>query len=314
MNMELRSIGAKGRFRRAADGSGPARLLPPTPLGGPIPWVIAILIALVVVVAAGGLALRNLSDNTRSDLAGAVTVQIAEADSERRALLAERAGEALGSLEIVSSLRIVPEEELEEMLEPWLGAGASAEEVPIPALIDVELRGVASAERIAGLRSALDDALGSEAEKAGLDAQSDWLQPVYDTLKTLQYIALGLILLVGTATTAAVWLSARSAFADHRETVEIICLLGGTDTQVTRAFQWSVLRDAATGAAVGLVLGMAAVWLLAQQFAALDNGMTRSGGLGWTDWLLIALIPLGAIALALATARITISRALRALV
>ena len=75
-----------------------ARLLPRSRFGGPIPWVIAILIALMVIAAAGGLALRNLADNARADLSGAVTVQIIEANPQIRAERVQAAASALTSL------------------------------------------------------------------------------------------------------------------------------------------------------------------------------------------------------------------------
>lgn len=294
-------------------GSISARLLPQTRFGGPIPWVIAILIALVVIAAAGGLALRNLADNARADLSDAVTVQIAEADAQARAAQTEAAAEALGNSPLVTSLRVVPQDELEALLEPWLGSAAASEDVPIPALIDVELTRRASAQEIAQLQGVLDTALEPLGGTARIDAQSEWLRPVYDALAAMQYLALALIALVGFATAAAVWLTARSAFANHRETVEIIHLLGGTDAQVTRIFQRSVLRDAAFGSLVGLVLGLGAVWLLGRQFAALDSGMIGGGGLNWSDWAVIAAIPLGGVLLALITGRITIGFALKSM-
>ncbi len=293
----------------ATKGSANARLLPQTRFGGPIPWVIAILIALVVIAAAGGLALNNLADNARADLSDAVTVQIIEANPERRAANAEAAAEALQDHPLVVSVRIVPEEELAQLLEPWLGSGAVNEDIPIPALIDVELSRRASSEEIAQLQTALDSAV----DGAKVDAQSDWLRPVYDALAALQYLALALIALIAFATAAAVWLAARSAFSNHRETVEIIHLLGGTDAQVTRIFQRSVVRDAAFGSIVGLVIGLGAVWLLGQQFAALDSGMVSGGGLSLTDWLIIAAIPVAGVLLALITGRITIGFALRSM-
>lgn len=294
-------------------GSMSARLLPQTRFGGPIPWVIAILIALVVIAAAGGLALQNLADNARSDLSGAVTVQIVEADAERRTAQADAAGEALANHPLVTSVRIVPDEELAALLEPWLGASAVNEDVPIPALIDVELTRRASSNELDQLQNALDTALEPLGGEARVDAQSEWLRPVYNALAALQYLALALIALIGFATAAAVWLAARNAFASHRDTVEIIHLLGGTDAQVTRIFQRSVLRDAAFGALLGLVLGLAAVWLLSQQFAALDSGMIGGGGLGWSDWLIIAAIPVGGVMLAIITGRITIGLALKSM-
>ena len=291
----------------ALRGSMVSRLLPQTRFGGPIPWVIAILIAMVVVAAAGGLALSNLAGSARADLSNAVTVQIVEADEAKRARDAERVAEALAEQELVRSVRTVPEEELSQLLEPWLGDGASSEDLPIPALIDVELTRRAEASEIAALQNYLQESVPG----ARVDAQSEWLQPVYDALSALQYLALALIALVAFATAAAVWLAARSAFANHSDTVEIIHLLGGTDAQLTGVFQRSVVRDAAFGGVVGLLLGVAAVWLLGQQFSQLDSGMIAGGGLEWVDWLLIALIPVGGVLLALVTGRITIAMALR---
>ncbi len=297
----------------AMKGSTTARLLPQTRFGGPIPWVIAILISLVIVAAAGGLALRNLADNARADLSGAVTVQIIEADPDAKALQANAAAEAMADHPLVTSVRIVPQAELVELLEPWLGSSAASEDVPIPALIDVELSRRADAEEVSQLQATLDGALEQFNSTARVDAQSEWLRPVYDALSAMQYLALALIALVAFATAAAVWLAARSAFSNHSETVEIIHLLGGTDAQVIRIFQRSVLRDAGFGAVVGLLLGLFAVWLLGQQFAALDSGMIAGGGLDWTDWLIIAAIPLGGVVLALFTGRITIGFALRSM-
>ena len=37
------------------------------------------------------------------------------------------------------SVRPVPEEEIDRLLEPWLGQGGLAEDLPVPALIDVDL-------------------------------------------------------------------------------------------------------------------------------------------------------------------------------
>lgn len=296
---------AKAKLR----GSLASGLLPQTRFGGPIPWVIAILIALMVMAAAGGLSLRNLAENARADLSDAVTVQIIEADAAKRDQLANQAAGAMRGHPLVTSVRIVPEEELTMLLEPWLGDAAGSDEIPIPALIDIELNQTASAEQIEQLQNVLT----TEAPGARVDAQSDWLKPVYEALAALQYLSLALIALVAFAAAAAVWLAARSAFSNHRETVEILHLLGGTDAQVTNVFLRSVVRDAAFGAFFGLLLGVAAVWFLGQQFAALDSGMIGGGGLGWPDWAIIAAIPLAGVLLALLTGRLTIRFALRSM-
>jgi cell division transport system permease protein len=284
-----------------------ARLLPKPRLGGLIPWVIAILIALVVIAAAGGLALRNLADNARADLAAAVTVQVIEANPDLRDQRAEAAIEVLHGIDLVRSVRLVPEAELAALLEPWLGSAATSGDVPIPVLVDVELTRRAAPQEIAAITAAL----AARVPGARVDAQSDWLRPVYRALAALQWLALGLIALVALATSAAVWLASRNSLAQHRETVEIIHLLGGTDRQITRIFLGTVLREALFGALLGAALGLAAVWLLGQQFAALDSGMAGGGALTLRDWAAIAAVPVAGVLLALATARMTIALALR---
>lgn len=290
-------------------GARGASLLPPPRLAGPVPWVIAILIALVVIAAAGGLALSNLAAGARSELSAAVTVQVIEPNPELRPKASETAAQLLAAQPLVRSVRVVPEAELAALIEPWLGPGAASGDVPIPGLIDVELVRAAEPGDIKRLAAALAEAVPA----ARVDAQSAWLGPVYDALAALQWLALGLIVLLALATGAAVWIAARSAFADQRETVEILHLLGSTDQQITRIFLASVLREAAFGALLGAAIGGLAVWALGQQFAGLDSALARGGGLAFSDWTLLAAIPLGGVLLALGTARITIALALKAM-
>lgn len=307
----VREANKASKPQRAAPGRGGARaaMLPQPRFGGPIPWVIAILIALVVLAAAGGLALRNLAETARADLAAAVTVQVIEANPDLRSTRARDVAVVLAEAPLVQSVRVVPEEELAALLEPWLGAGATNADVPIPALIDVELTRRASPAEIARIADLLD----TSGPGLRVDAQSEWLRPVSNALAALQYLALGLIVLVALANAAAVWLAARNAFATHRDTVEIIHLLGGTDRQITRIFQRAVLREAMFGAVLGAAIGAAAIWLLGQQFAALDSGMVTGGGFALADWLILAAIPLAGVGLALVTAQITIALALKAM-
>lgn len=288
-------------------GKHASHLLPKTRLGGPIPWVIAIMVALTVLTAGGGLALDNLANRARADLSGGVTVQIVEADPRLRTAQAERAADLLRAAPGVASLRRVPESELEALVEPWLGSGLDEEIVPLPALIDVRLDGPATPAAIGRLRAALAGA----ASEARIDAQSDWLGPVFDTVSALRLMSFGLIALLTFTGAAAVWLAARNALNANRDTIEIVHLLGGDDAQIARIFQRSVMVDAAVGGICGLVLGGAAIALLGAQFAALESGMVARGGLAPADWLLLALVPLAMIGIALLTARMTVMASLR---
>jgi len=297
------------RRLRALGGEGDARLLPEARLSGPMPWVIAIMIALTVVAAASALALRHAAQAASADLEGGVTVQIVSAAPAERQRQAGAALAALRQAAGVASATAVPQDQLNALVEPWLGTrtGDDLDALPIPALIDVRLSGPADTARLDGLRRAVSPV----APAARIDAQSSWLAPVFRAISALQWAAGGLIALFAFATASAVLLAARNALGIHRETIEVVHMLGATDLQIARVFQRSMATDAALGGLVGLFAGVVTVLGLGHQFAALGSGMMAQGSLAWTDWTLLAGIPIAGVLLVMVTARLTVLAALR---
>ena len=301
----LRSAGA------AVSGGREAQLVPQTRLSGPMPWVIAIMVLLTGIAAAAGLALGNLTAQASADLAGGITVQVVNASPDARARQANDALATLRETDGVSAVRLVPKEEVDALLEPWLGARsddpAAADALPVPALIDARLRGPADAGRVARIQQRL----ARIAPDARVEAQSGWLEPVFGAIAALRWLALALIALLALTTSAAVLLAARTALNSHRETIEIVHLLGGTDAQIARIFQRTAGVDAAAGGAIGLVLAVAVIGLIGDRFAALGSGLAGAATLGWGDWLVLALLPVGGVVLATLTARAAVLHALR---
>ena len=286
-----------------------SRLLPQGKLSGPMPWVIAIMIGLTVIATASGLALRNTARAARADVAGGVTVQIVHGAPKERDRQARAALQVLKATSGVAEARLVPQQELDALVEPWLGTstGDDVNALPVPALIDVRLSGNASDARV----KSLGDSIRQKAPAARIDAQASWLAPVFEAVHALQWLAGGLIALLAFATVATVLLAARNALGNHRSTIEIVHMLGGTDAQIARIFQRSMAVDAAAGGIGGLLLGVVVTGLLGRQFAALGSGMMAAGGLGWSDWMAICSIPLLGVLLAVITARLTVLSALR---
>ena len=83
---------------RELTGAGEAELVPQTRLSGPMPWVIAIMVALTVIAMTAGLALRNTVLSAKAELEGGVTIQIIEAREQLRKKQGEAAIERLKRL------------------------------------------------------------------------------------------------------------------------------------------------------------------------------------------------------------------------
>lgn len=289
-------------------GRSQAELVSHARLSGPIPWVIAIMVALMTIAGAGGLALRSTANAAASELSGGITVQIVEARPEERARQAAAAVNLLQQVRGISQAQLVPQDEVDALVEPWLGDDlAETANVPVPALIDARLAGALTPQRLARLQ----EVLRGVAPAARVDAQSTWLKPVFGVIASLQLLAVALIALLSLATVAAVLLASRSALGSNHDTIEIVHLLGGSDAQIARLFQRSIAIDAAWGGAAGFAAAAAVIELLGRSFAALQAGIVTGAALGWLDWGLLVLVPAAAVIVAVLTARVTVLRALR---
>ncbi|WP_439491103.1 cell division protein FtsX [Blastomonas fulva] len=283
------------------------RLIPQARLTGPMPWVIAVMLFLTLLASAAALALGSAADQINADLAGRATVQIVNADADIRQRQADAAQAVLRSDRAVAAVTRVSDAEVRSLLSPWLGSGALSEDIPLPSLIDVNFRAKADPATLGRLR----DALGEAAPDARIDAHGQWLRPVFDLIGTLRWLAIALVALLSLASIASVMLSARSSFAAHAETIDIMHLLGSTHAQIARLFQRRIALDAALGALIACLLAAPVLWLLGQAAARLDSGLVSAGSFGPLDWLLLATVPIAGIALAVLTARMTVLGALR---
>ena len=288
--------------------AGDAKLIRHARLSGPMPWVIAIMVALTVIAAAAGLALSNAARSAADELSGGVTVQVVEANPVERTRQAAAAAQRLKATPGVIEAHVVSQDEVDRLIEPWLGGRVGDDqEIPVPALIDVRLRDPVDGETLGALRRLVRQV----APSARVDAQSGWLKPVFGAIDSLRWLALALVVLLGFALAAAVLLAVRSALGVNRDTIEIVHLLGGTDGQVARIFQRSVGLDAVGGGLLGLLIGLVVVVFFGRRFGDLGAGLVGGGALAWYDWVLLGLVPVAGAILAMITARITVLRALR---
>lgn len=278
------------------------RLLPEGRAAGPMPWVIAIMVFLTVLAAAAGLALASAAGGLGDQIAGRVTIQIVEADRVARYAQAVAAAKAARGLPTVSRVEPVSDAEISRLLEPWLGQGGL--ELPAPALIDVSLADP-------GALPTLKAAVQRVAPAARIDAHARSLAPLRDLIGTLRWLAGALVLLMGVATAACVVLAARAALNTHRETIDVLHLLGATDIQIARLFQRRIALDALFGGGLGFAAGALVLILLAGQIGALGSELAGSVRLQAASWLALVAVPVAGALLATAAARLTVERALR---
>jgi cell division transport system permease protein len=281
-------------FSSAAD----RRLLGTSRFRGPMPWVIAIMSFSILIIAATGLALAGTAASLGVAIASRYSVEVPNGANDLGAVVA-----ALKASPGVGAVEPVPESEMRRTLERWLGPAAQSADLPVPALIDFDAR---PGTDLGGVEKRVQ----AIAPAARISAHRDRVAPLLRSMRALQWLAFGLVLLLGAAAASAVVLAARGALDTHRFTIEVMHGIGATDLQLTHLFQRKIAIDALVGSLAGAAAG-AIVLLLLASGASFAGERTGGATLSAPALVVLVLLPFVLTALATWVARMAVLAALR---
>lgn len=269
-------------------------------------WIMAIMLFLTVLAAAFGLATLSAASLLDKQIVGRLTVQIVEANQQVRARDAAAALATIKAAPGVIRADAVDRTQLAALLRPWLGEDATDPDLPIPAMIDVEL--ASGNEAIVGQ---LTRKVHAAVPAARIDRHERWMSPVSNFLGLMVALAFGLVLLMAGATAAVVLLVGRAGLDTHRETIQVLHMLGSTDMQIARLFQRRIALDTLYGGLAGATLAMLTISFVGGRLATLGSDLLGSIALSPRDWVLLAGLPVVFALLATIAARFAVLGALR---
>jgi len=286
----------------------------PKEKGAPLDVVIAVMAFLAALALGASLIADRAAEGWRSGLAGKLTVQIVPpAESSPSEGLQRETVAALAVLRATQGIaRASPlsQDEKLKLVQPWLGQGNLVADLPLPQMIDAEIMPGASVDL-----PALAARLKQAAPDSILDDHSHWLARLHDLAETLVWSAYGILLLIAIATAASVSFATRAGLEAHAEIVGLLHQMGAQTGFIARAFEWHYFRAALTAAAAGALL--AAFFFLGVsglQFAGVEAVpflpplTLKPEELFW-----LLTVPAAAGLIALATARLSVLAALRAI-
>ncbi len=268
-------------------------------------WIMAIMIFLTTLATALGLSAQSAGRALDRQLAARLTVQVIEGNATRRDAVVARLLSRLRASRDVARAGEVDRARLAELLEPWLGEAGLDADVPMPAMIDVDL---AQGDDAATARVEALARTGSE--NIRVDRHATWLAPVRGFIGVLGWTALGLVVVMASATAAVVLLATRSGLDTHRGTIDILHMLGSTDLQIARLFQRRIAWDTLTGGLIGVLSGGLVAAFLGFRLGTLGSQLVDGVRLQATDWAIVAALPFAFVALATLAARIAVLRRL----
>lgn len=276
-----------------------------------LPWLVALLVYLAALALAGTMALGAAVDRWNRELVGTLTVQVGgpgggealkPADLDKQT---ERAVEVIRRFQGVAAARVLTQEEIGRLLAPWLGEGANLTELPLPRLIDVTLAPDATIDAVALKRE-----LAAVAQGVSVEDHRVWLSNLARLARAIEGVSLGLIAFVGFVGITGVIFVTRTGLALHRDTIEVLHLIGAKDGYIARQFERHAMRLCLKGGIPAAALAAATVAGLDHAGRALGPALLPTLALDWRQWLALLAVPLAATLIAMITAHLAVLRSL----
>lgn len=272
-----------------------------------VPCVIAVMVYLAALALAGAMGMAGAMSGWTAAMSGTLSVQV----------LADRAGKPASEASLrriagllratpgVARVTIIDERSSRALLEPMLGRGGLASELPIPRLIDVRLKPGATLD-IAGLTKRL---------RAGgppviLADHRQWLGNLLELARAMKIMALIVLGLTSAVCIAAVVVAARGGLDVHHRVTEILHLIGARDRFIAGQFERQALRHGLAGGLVGLALAVLTLLALGRLLGEFRIFGISELAFSPGHWLALAALVPGVTLIAMASARVAVMRAL----
>jgi cell division transport system permease protein len=282
-----------------------------------LPFLVAAMAFLAGLAMAGWVGAASLAERWQHVSASTLTVQVpkpgqaAVGDAGTRI---ERVMKLLVGTPGVVSARTLTDDELADLLKPWLGNDVERLAIPLPAVIAVQLTGPDVA--LESLARRLDDT----APGARIENQGVWASRLTVLGRSLEASAALALLLVTIVAAAVIAVATRAGLTARREAIDIVHGLGATDSYIAARFARRATTLAVVGGLIGTLLALPVLLTLgylAAPFAGESAGLeSRVGFLDLLPpmlWLALPGLPIAAAAIGFLTAQITVRRWLRRL-
>lgn len=275
--------------------------------GGASGRFVALLVMVLVFVGALALTVNAyigaLLDNWDRSVTGTLTIQIPQSDARDGDVNAAvtRAIDVLSRHPAVASATAVPRATVLELLKPWLGDADGINDLPLPALIDVELK-TSESTAIDAVSSSVKAAVPG----AVIDDHRVWLTRVIGLANGLKAIAIAILTLVTGALGLTIVFATRASLAEFAQVIEILHVVGARDGYIAGQCARRALIQGLLGGLAGLVLYVPAFVLVAWLAGRVDAEILPRVQLTPVYWVTMGVLPFAAALLATLTANMTV--------
>jgi len=269
---------------------------------------------MIILVYIGSLALAAQSALWRTsvswehDLQDKMTVELPFVRGEtykKRMEITHQLIKELSSLPEVTNIKIISDDEKENLLKSWVDDDDLLQILPLPTLIDIDLK---AGIKITG--NSLRKKLSLTFKNIFIHSHSDWMNNLQGFLKSLGFLAGFMLVLTAFVLVIVIMVICRAVLSVQQNTIELLHYMGASDELIASQFQKHIQRIAIPCSIVGYVCACLTMGAFVLLLGSL-NGLSLIAPLSWfTIIIVMTIVPIGAVCLAILVSRFSIKKQL----
>lgn len=265
-----------------------------------MPWMVALMIGLAALMLCCAITLGNWVNTTEGTYTESFTIYIPYHEGTMEAST-ERIENTLAEYAMVTSHTILSEKEVINIIEPWLGISAGMEELPLPVVIDVQIK---PAEEISTENiTILYDALRATGEGIEIETQKGWVEKFAQFSYVVQVLVVLLSVFIFLSLAIMMMFISRATMKLHARTILLLHAIGAEDSYISRQFQYNASLLVLRGAIPGTIAAGMLYFLLDKYITNLNAPLLPSLSLSVQHAVVLFFLPIVCSALALIAAR-----------
>ena len=218
-----------------------------------VPLLVGFMIFLATIFIAVGNIITNIGDKWSDGIEDSMIVQVVadeNLDNESNQDILNRTLIVLNQSQGIKQAVLMTKDDTLDMLEPWLGAGLSATDLPIPNLIQVE--------KDNDYEINIDE-LKIELEQVSpnilIDDYADWRDKISRIVSNINNFSYSLIFLILASTAILVITLTRGLMLINTNTLNMLILMGATDKFITKGFVYGSIKLILKSSFLGFIFG-----------------------------------------------------------
>ncbi len=267
---------------------------------------------LFVVVLAMVMSIHSMVTNWEKDITGSITVQVLPVEDDSKKIDTEKTqaevNKVLQYMENVSgvkSVNVLDAQSIEKLMTPWLGNKVDISSLPIPQLMDIQLKEDAEINYDEITRN-----LYKITPNASIDNHRLWLNRLLKFANSLNSLALAVLTMVVVICAFSIYYSTRASLGINMNSIEILHIIGAQDDYVARQYARSYAKIGFFSGVIGLMIAVPTIILISKYAISAGSGLLNGAGLTQLNWIIMMFTPVFSLFFAKITAYYTVRKSL----